>query len=225
MTQEALSDPRPKHTAHEKRDEPRRIQATKTLRRHSPRTSPGSWPVRAGGKGVQSRRFPTCSDCSARPALTLQPRGPPRGRRAPRTPAPPTAVPANPHPLLGPFHLPPGPATRHPYSGSLLAASLRRSVITWGATAPPLHRNYVTSLFRAPAVGGRRNVKYKNLTLHWLWYVILLICFKYCMLIAHSEKSIHPRFPLLKTATKDKLIGTTKSSIHRMWGRKRREQL
>lgn len=111
--------------------------------------------VRAGGNGVHGP-FPTRSDSSALPALTPQSRGP--ARTPPSCPRRYQQILT--HPLV-PFLFPPGPATRHPQSGSLPEASLRSSVITWSSTAPPLHRTHVTSPSPAPAVRGRRNVKYK----------------------------------------------------------------
>lgn len=124
----------------------------------APGTSPGSW-VRPRSQGRSSR-----SDSSARPALTPQPRGPAGAqRRATHNPALPMAVPASRDPLLVPFQFPPGPATRHPHSGSLPEASLRSSVITWSYTAPPLHRKRVTSPSRPGSARKAVRERHKNL--------------------------------------------------------------
>lgn len=138
------------------------------------------------------------------------------------TPESPTAVPASPHPLLVPLHFPPGLATHHPHFSSLPVASLRSSVITWRSTAPPLHRTYVTSPSRP---GGKRKAEreiHKNLTLNWLWYLILLIYLKYHLVIPDTEPSTRPHFSRPKTPKKEKMTQTTKSSTHRQWGRKLR---
>lgn len=199
----------------------------KPLRRDRPRNLSRKLlcPHRRGGSSPLPPPHPTRWDSSARPTLTAQPHGPARGGRPKRTPESPTAVPASPHPLLVPLHFPPGLATHHPHFSSLPVASLRSSVITWRSTAPPLPRTHVTSPSRP---GGKRKAEreiHKNLTLNWLWYLILLIYLKYHLVIPDTEPSIRPHFSLPKTPKKEKLTQTTKSRTHRQWGRKLRAQL
>ncbi|XP_072667547.1 uncharacterized protein [Canis lupus baileyi] len=78
---------------------------------------------------------------SSSPAAASRAGGLRKGSRAP--PALPAAVPRPPHllPAAGPTR----PGSPHPHPGSPPEASPRSPVVTWSATAPPLHRMCVTS--------------------------------------------------------------------------------
>ncbi|XP_077739191.1 uncharacterized protein LOC144304564 [Canis aureus] len=122
----------------------------------APLPPPGARSVRAGtrrGPPVHTPPQPKSvrGDAASHPrrlrrraALPPRPRGPAgsgRGAAHPRRCPRPSHGPHTCSPLRGP----PGPAARHPHPGSPPEASPRSPVVTWSATAPPLHRMCVTS--------------------------------------------------------------------------------
>ncbi|XP_048962266.1 collagen alpha-1(I) chain-like [Canis lupus dingo] len=111
---------------------------------HPPELGPSTAGTRCRPPSVRGDAASHPRRLRRRAALPPRPRGPAgsgRGAAHPRRCPRPSHGPHTCSPLRGP----PGPAARHPHPGSPPEASPRSPVVTWSATAPPLHRMCVTS--------------------------------------------------------------------------------